>query len=137
LETSENLDINEYLADTLETVPLDKVDKKRKNKNLSNMKGLSKDEPIIENNKGGKQSKCNYGFSCFPPKAMFKLAEVFAYGRDKYAKDNWRLISSEEHFDHMMTHLFAYMDGDKQDDHLGHFLCRAVMYVEMCIQEEV
>lgn len=100
------------------------------------LKGLSKDEPIVENEQGGKQSKCNYAFSLLPPKAMFRVAEILAYGKTKYPdKNNWRRISSDEHLDHMLTHLFAYLDGDIQDDHLGHFICRALMYVEMCIKE--
>jgi hypothetical protein len=101
------------------------------------LKGLSPDEPIVTNANGGQQSKCDYGFSCFPPKTMFKLAEIFGYGAKKYSKDNWRLIPPDEHLDHMLTHLYAYLDGDKQDDHLGHFICRAIMFIEMCIQEEL
>ena len=91
------------------------------------LKGLSKDEPIITNKNGGKQSQTPYGFHLLDAKAMFKLAEVLAYGASKYERDNWRKISTEEHINHALQHIFAYMAKDKQDDHLGHAFCRLMM----------
>jgi len=91
------------------------------------LKGLSKDEPIITNKKGGKQSHSPYGFHLLDARAMFKLAEVLAYGATRYERDNWRKISTEEHLNHALQHIFAWMADDKQDDHLGHAFCRLMM----------
>jgi hypothetical protein len=100
------------------------------------LKGLSKDEPIVTNEKGGKQSKSLYGFHLLDAKAMFKLAEVLQYGATKYERDNWRKIPAEEHLNHAFQHAFAWMSGDTQDDHAGHFLCRAMMFVAMTLEDK-
>jgi hypothetical protein len=60
-------------------------------------------------------------------KALLALAHVLQVGADKYARDNWRKIPAEEHFNHMIIHALAWLKGDTQDDHLGHMLCRAMM----------
>ena len=103
---------------------------------MSEITGVGPDAAIAVNERGGKQSATPYGFNLIDGKAMFKLAEVLAYGAKRYARDNWRLISSEDHLNHMLQHAFAYMAGDRQDDHLGHMLCRSMMKVACAIAEE-
>ncbi len=100
------------------------------------MKGVSVDEPIVVNEKGGKQSKVNYAFHLIDKEALLSLAEVLARGAERYERDNWRKISSEEHYNHMMIHWMAYISGDKQDDHLGHFFTRAMMAYATAKQEK-
>lgn len=102
---------------------------------MSEIAGVGPDAAIATNERGGKQSATPYGFTLIDGKAMFKLAEVLAYGAKRYARDNWRLISSEDHLNHALQHAFAYMAGDRQDDHAGHFLCRAMMWVA-CLEAE-
>lgn len=92
------------------------------------IKGVSPDSPIVINEKGGKQSEVKYAFHLIDTDFMLSLSEVLAYGAKRYARDNWRLIPAEEHFNHMMIHYYAWLKGDKQDDHLGHFACRAMMF---------
>lgn len=89
--------------------------------------GVGADTPIVTNEKGGKQAQCDYAFHLIPPEAMFALAKVFAEGAKKYSRDNWRLISPEEHYDHLQMHLNAWLAGDKQDEHLEHALARCFM----------
>jgi hypothetical protein len=67
------------------------------------VKGVGKNEPIITNDKGGMQARVLYGFHLCDPKAMLALAEVMQYGATKYARDNWRKISCEEHINHAFT----------------------------------
>ena len=93
------------------------------------IKNLGKDVDIIENKNGGKQSKIDYAFNLLDPHAMFALSAVLEYGASRYSRDNWRLISVEEHLNHALTHIFAYMANDEQDDHLEHALCRLHMAV--------
>jgi len=95
---------------------------------VNELKGVGKDAPIIENENGGKQSKSEYGFHLCDYDALLKLAEVLQYGASRYTRDNWRKIPAEEHFNHMLIHSLAYLKGDTQDDHLGHMLCRAMMF---------
>jgi hypothetical protein len=94
---------------------------------MAEMKGVSPDAEIVTNDKGGKQSKVSYGFHLIDSDAILSLAEVLQYGASRYARDNWRKIPSEEHFNHMMIHYYAWISGDKTDDHMGHFFCRAMM----------
>lgn len=91
------------------------------------LKGVSPDTPIETNFQGGKQSKSEYAFHLIPPEALLELANVFAEGAKKYERDNWLKIPAEEHFNHALVHYYAAVLGDTQDNHLGHFLCRAVM----------
>lgn len=89
--------------------------------------GVSKEQPMETNAQGGKQSRSEYAFHLIPPEALLELAQVFAEGAKKYERNNWQKISAEEHFNHMLVHYYAAVLGDTQDNHLGHFLCRAVM----------
>jgi len=91
------------------------------------IKGVSPDAPIVTNAHGGKQSQTAYGFHLADTDAMLALAEVLQYGATRYARDNWRRIPAEEHFNHMLIHWYAWLKGDRSDDHLGHMFCRAMM----------
>lgn len=92
----------------------------------SEIKGVSKDAPKATNKQGGSQSAVAYGFDCLDPKAMFSMCEALEEGRKEYGKDNWRKIPVEDHLNHLLIHVFAYLAGDTQDDHLGHAMCRAM-----------
>ena len=94
---------------------------------MADIKGVSPDTEIVTNKDGGKQSKSEYGFHLIDTDAIVALAEVLQIGANRYARDNWRKIPSEEHFNHMMVHYYAWKSGDTSDDHLGHMFCRAMM----------
>jgi hypothetical protein len=100
------------------------------------VKGVGKNEPIITNDKGGMQARVLYGFHLCDPKAMLALAEVMQYGATKYARDNWRKISCEEHINHAIIHFFAYLAGDRSDQHLEHAFTRGMMAVATQEAEE-
>lgn len=102
------------------------------------IKGVGKDEPIVTNNKGGEQSKSSYAFHLIDRDALLAIAERLQFGQDKgYARDNWRLIDSEEHYNHMLIHYFAAVAGDTSDDHLAGFICRAMMCYATLKAEQV
>ena len=94
---------------------------------MAELKGVSPDTEIVTNSNGGKQSKSEYGFHLIDTDAIVALAEVLQIGASRYERDNWRKIPSEEHFNHMMTHYYAWKLGDTSDDHLGHMFCRCMM----------
>ena len=58
---------------------------------------------------------------------VVRIAKVLQYGASRYAPNNWRLISQEEHINHALIHIIAHLAGDTQDDHLDHALCRLMM----------
>ena len=101
------------------------------------IKGVSPDAEIVVNANGGRQSKTAYGFHLIDPDAILALAEVLQYGASRYARDNWRKIPPEEHFNHMMIHALAYLKGDTQDDHLGHCFTRCMMFYATAKAEEI
>lgn len=88
---------------------------------------VSPNEPIVCNEHGGYQAKNIYAFDLLDAGAMMELARVFGEGASKYEKNNWRKISPDDHFAHLLAHLFAWQAGDRQDDHLAHGMARMMM----------
>jgi len=86
---------------------------------------VSPDAETTINEAGGKQSHVPVRFDLIDAKAMFAMASVLHEGAEKYGADNWRKISVEDHLNHMIMHAYAYLSGDRSDDHLSHALCRA------------
>lgn len=64
------------------------------------------------------------------PKFLEIIAKVLEEGASKYSRNNWRLISPEDHFNHALIHIYALLEGDTQDDHYAHFLTRIAMFAE-------
>ena len=94
---------------------------------MADIKGVSPSAEIVTNEHGGKQSKAEYAFHLCDTGAMLALAETLQIGASRYARDNWRKIPAEEHANHMMIHWYAWLSGDRSDDHLAHLFCRAMM----------
>lgn len=88
--------------------------------------GVGPEAETIINEKGGKQSKVEYRFDLAYPKAMFEMCKVLKEGADKYGANNWLNISVEEHLNHLLIHTYAYLAGDRSDEHLSHIMCRAL-----------
>ena len=98
--------------------------------------GVGQDAPTVTNSQGGKQSAVNYAFDALDSKAMFAMCKVLKEGRDKYGDDqNWRKIPATEHWNHLVIHTFAWLAGDKSDDHLSHIMCRA-MFLYAVVNDE-
>ena len=58
-------------------------------------------------------------FDLLPAKAITKLAVHFEKGAKKYGDNNWQLgIPAKRYVDSAMRHLFKYMDGQEDEDHL-------------------
>lgn len=59
-------------------------------------------------------------FDLIPPKAMFRLAKHFENGAVKYGDRNWEKgIPVSRYLDSALRHLFKYLDGRKEEDHLA------------------
>jgi hypothetical protein len=111
-------------------VPLGSLDEQEKQIRLT-YTGLTPDAPIDTNEQGGQQSKVEGRFDLIPPVAMFELAKVMQHGAERYAPRNWYKIPLDSHLNHLLMHAFAYLAGDRQEDHLSHILARAAMAVEI------
>lgn len=66
---------------------------------------------------------------------MFAAATVAKYGAEKYGEDfyhrNYTKIPPEEHINHAIQHLYAFLAGDESDDHLGHAIVRSMFAFEV------
>ena len=82
---------------------------------------------ILEN--GAKQSKLDVRYDLIDPKAIETLAEVLSYGAEKYGDENWHGIPLKSHLNHLVRHVYKFLEGDTGEDHLGHVFCRAMMAI--------
>lgn len=89
------------------------------------------DQPTVENAAGGRQAFTPYRFDLLPAQALFDVSEILAQGALKYGEWNWLKIPEREHINHALQHIFAYLGGDTQDDHLGHAACRVLFALEL------
>lgn len=93
---------------------------------MATFPGVGPDAPIETKPSGFQQSQNGYRFDLIPPEAMFTLARVLDYGAKRYPENNWQGLETKDHLNSVIMHVYAYMGGDTQDDHLGHALTRAV-----------
>ena len=69
--------------------------------------------------------------SAIPPRALMKLAKRFEDGAAKYSRDNWKQgIPLSRYIDSLYRHLWAFMDDDTSEDHLG-----AIIWNAVCLSE--
>lgn len=102
---------------------------------MSIVLGVQPDAPTEVNVNGGKQSATPYAFHFLPPHAMFAAAEVAKNGAEKYGETllnrNYKKIPPEEHINHAIQHMLAYIAGDESDDHLSHAILRTMFAYEV------
>ena len=84
------------------------------------------DTLVVTNSKGAKQSKIDTAFSLVPHDSLLAVAKVMKTGSERYEKDNWRKLTTDEIYDHLMEHLVNWhMTGNMED--LEHGITRAMM----------
>jgi hypothetical protein len=96
---------------------------------LDRLDGIGPDAPTVTSPNGAKQSALPYRFDLMDARALFQLAAILHTGAEKYGVDNWRGLPRNDHVNHALMHIYAYLAGDTQDDHLGHAFCRLMMAV--------
>ncbi len=89
------------------------------------------DGETVVNAAGGKQSKIAERPTLLPPRATLAVSAVLTAGAAKYGESNWHLISTNEHLDHALRHIFKYLANDATESHLSHAACRLLMALEV------
>lgn len=95
-----------------------------------------KDVPTITNARGGSQSHVPVRFDLIDGPALFAMAKVLYEGAEKYGANNWRKIDVEDHLNHLIMHAYAYLSGDRSDEHLSHIMCRAMFAQAVDMQSD-
>lgn len=102
------------------------------------MTGLSDNCDIKANENGGLQHKRPFRSQAVMPKALLEISKVrcIAYEEKGYADDNYKKIPLEDHLGRALTHIWAYLSGDRSNDHLSHAACRTLMALELYLEKE-
>lgn len=87
---------------------------------------------IETNLAGGSRSRLDYAFTELEPEMLRRVAFVLQQGKLKYGSKNWKLISYEDHINHIYYHTIQAQEKvDMTEDHLANIICRAMF--AMCI----
>jgi len=84
-------------------------------------------EGIEVNEQGGKGSKIETGYQHIPNEVLQDLSKVFYEGSTKYEPDNWKRVTADEHYNHLMNHIVNDRISPNKEE-CAHALCRMVMY---------
>lgn len=104
---------------------------------MSDISGIvGPDAPTVINERGGGQSHAPVRFDLIDARALFEAAKVHDHGARKYGANNWRLIDIDDHLNHLLMHVYAYLAGDRSDDHLSHAVCRAIFALGVQLQSD-
>jgi Domain of unknown function (DUF5664) len=91
---------------------------------LNPFDAASPDTEMVTHANGAKESKTKSRFDLLPAFEVATIAQILGAGAVKYGENNWHGISTASHLNHALQHVFAYMFGDRSDDHLGHAATR-------------
>jgi hypothetical protein len=65
------------------------------------------------------------------PKTLIRMGKILDSGAVKYGENNWKNIPTQDHLNHALVHIYGFLDGNTDDDHLGHALTRVMFALSM------
>ena len=101
------------------------------------MTNLDDKQPIETTKTGGKQHHRPYRMQALMPKAILEIGKIRYVAHEEYGydDDNYKGIDKMDHIGRALTHIFAYLAGDTQNQHLSHAACRLLMALELELEE--
>lgn len=79
---------------------------------------------------GAKRGKLKPPYNLISLELLKRTATVWGLGRAKYGKGNWQKGGEDFANDapnHILEHLYLYLEGDTSEDHLAHIVCNVQM----------
>lgn len=85
---------------------------------------------------GGQRDRIEERFDLIPPTAMMAVAKAMGEGGKKYGDWNWQGLPMENLLNHAMRHIVLFMEGDRDEDHLGHAAAGLMMAKDAEVRNE-
>jgi hypothetical protein len=98
------------------------------------VRGLEPDAEITVDANGYKTRKTPYRMELIPGEAILSIGEVFTTGAESHGDWNWLKGDPAHHVGKAITHLYAWLAGDRSDKHLQHAGCRVIMAITLEIK---
>lgn len=70
-------------------------------------------------------------YDLLPPYALKRIAKHYENGAVKYADRNWEKgISMSRYIDSALRHVFTYLEGNQEEDHMAAAVWNLLCYIE-------
>jgi len=109
---------------------------------LAYVDAATKKQDTNGNKPGAKHDAGKPILGAIPPAAELAVGRVLAFGAQKYARDNWRLVEDAQtrYMDAALRHLNAVRRGEVLDEesgehHLAHAACCVLFMLELALEE--
>ena len=111
-------------------------EKSRKERSVKNVRELlGWESPMDTNHRGAPHGKVGAAFHLLPPEALRRAAKIMQQNLESHGRDTWRSLDRDDHINHLLAHIFDWMEGKNDEDHLAHALCRA-MFLASTLAED-
>jgi hypothetical protein len=85
---------------------------------------------------GAKTDDIKPAYNLIPLDVLKREAKAWKIGADHYGENNWQKAKGDDKFikeraNHLIEHIFLWLSGDRQEDHLANVRCNAGILMEL------